>query len=182
MTSVPGRDDIIDQLRAAGVRAPQAIARIMRTVDLYALAAARRAAPSPYVPYPALQPGGYDPARAVICCQECGIVKHFTLFPRDKAAPHGRSPVCHHCTTPAAREPAGDPDQLITCKTCGETSPADGNYYVRKDNTTGYALSCKDCLSGTRVCAGCGHKRLARKYEKGNPLCERCRETLTPRG
>lgn len=177
MTSMMGRDDVESRVWEAGVRDPRKVRLIMEAVDLYAIAFAQRTLNAEEALLPPLKPGDYDAARAVICCLECGTVKHFMLFPKVKGAPNGRGNMCKHCTD--APRPAAsrftDPDKIIVCRECGDAKKADGNFYVRRDNLSGYMKACKDCVSGKRVCPGCDRKRMARKFISGSELCASCR-------
>jgi len=58
-------------------------------------------------------------------------------------------PVVFVKTAPNAKRRTwrGDPDRMIECSECGLSKQAEGNYYRRRDTSTGWGLKCKICIS-----------------------------------
>jgi hypothetical protein len=103
VTSAVTREQVEDLIRLYGIRDRFALTRIMRAVDAYALAAARRQAALadydiPCDPYDYVAPGDWDKDEQVTRCDTCAKVKKWRPnFHYDKDHPSRHKVTCKAC-------------------------------------------------------------------------------------
>jgi hypothetical protein len=191
MTSAVSREDVEGELwKLAGRVDPWRIERVMRLIDKYSISVSRKYAPIWGVEelppptlsevYPDLLPGQQDIGKNIARCCECEKVKKLPYnFNLDRTRKVGFQRICRACAGKhREKKPAPEPDFKITCAKCGETKIAQGNYYRREKNTTGYDSVCKDCTDYRQACLVCFARRHKNEYAKHpdqRPVCDTCR-------
>lgn len=175
MTSAITREDVESVLWQSGIRSPDKIKRILRTIDLYAFTLARKYVPSPEQPrdpYYYLMPGESDKGIKVTRCIKCTEVKNWSLFSADSRRDTGHGITCKLCRKPKPKTVRPDGYEM-KCRTCGEVKIAEGNFEKRSDSKSGYKLTCFSCEKN-QFCPSCGRKRPKGSFTAESPSCIVC--------
>lgn len=108
MTSQVSSEDIEALLWQSGIRSRTIVAKLMKTIQAYAVAEAHkfpRAEDLPPEPYSHLDPGESDMEAEVTKCLSCERPKRWSLFHVDRRATTGHKDTCKACI---GRLPVGE--------------------------------------------------------------------------
>jgi len=137
MTSLVTREQVEDTARLCGVKDPRRIAQLMRVVDLYAIALARKMS-NTEEDLPEPDPEPKVNARYMYKCRGCGERYSLDFFPEAKRRDPALAMDCLACG-------GGERPKLYTCTgRCGKAKPLD-EFPERKRNDPKLRTPCEYC-------------------------------------
>lgn len=178
MTSAVSRDDVEDQLwrHVRPGTSPAVIRSLLKTIDQYAIFAARKYTVDddlpPVVitpdPYEHILPGQFDMELGMGRCLRCEIPKSIHEFTKNSASKTGRRPECRLCRKQGGwREIRPRKRQ---CVVCGK----------RKEVSNFLGSKCLDCVDQMKTCLCCYERQSADEFPlhpDRRDLCRTCRKT-----